>query len=512
MHEKPIVIIGSGIAGLSAALTLATQQRQVIVLERGDAPGGKMRAVTVHGESIDSGPTVLTMRSVFDEILEDAGFALDEIAPTTPLTCLARHAWSDTERLDLFADRERSFDAIGEFAGPREANAYRRFCRAAEYSFNTLEHSFLRASKPNLISLSWRVRAKGPLALARSKPFSSLWQVLNEYFRDPRLIQLFARYATYCGCSPWRVPGNMMLIAHLEQQGVWRVRGGMQRLAEGLMQAARQCDVSFQFGQEVTNIATSRGRVSAVVLQNGEKIECDSIICTADPAAIHQGLLGRTVAKSLGRTRARQRSLSAITWSMTGVSRGFNPAYHNIFFSNDYALEFEQLFKHQSVPVQPTVYLCAQDKGERQPAPDGPKKLLCVINAPAIGDRHTFNQQEIASCTQRMMNLLASCGLQIETSPEQMQITTPSDFATRFPGTAGALYGQATHGWRSAFHRPSARTQIPGLYLAGGGVHPGPGLPMVALSGRLAARTLLQDWDLTRRSVPVATAGGISMR
>ncbi|MEM1156277.1 MAG: FAD-dependent oxidoreductase, partial [Pseudomonadota bacterium] len=361
MHEKPIVIIGSGIAGLSAALTLATQQRQIIVLDRGEAPGGKMRTVTVNGETIDSGPTVLTMRSVFDELLQDTGFSLDEIAPSAPLTCLARYAWSDRERLDLFADRERSSDAIGEFAGPREAHAYQRFCRAAEYTYNTLEHSYMRASKPNLISLSWRVRSKGPLALARTQPFSSLWQVLSDYFRDPRLIQLFARYATYCGCSPWRAPANLMLIAHLEQQGVWRIQGGMQCLAEGLMRAARHCGVNFQFGQEVNEITVSRGRVSAVVMQDGKKIDCDSIICTADPAAVYQGLLGRTVAKSIGRARAQQRSLSAITWSMTGVTHGFNLAYHNVFFSNDYALEFEQLFKQHSVPLQPTVYLCAQD-------------------------------------------------------------------------------------------------------------------------------------------------------
>ncbi|MEM8561935.1 MAG: 1-hydroxycarotenoid 3,4-desaturase CrtD [Pseudomonadota bacterium] len=512
MQEKPIVIIGSGIAGLSAALTLAAQQRQVIVIEGSETPGGKIRTLNVNGDIIDSGPTVLTMRSVFDEILEDAGFSLDDIAPTTPLICLARHAWSETERLDLFADRQRSFDAIGEFAGLKEAEAYRAFSQAAEYTYNTLEHSFMRASKPNLISLSWRVRSKGPLALMRTRPYSSLWQVLGEYFRDPRLIQLFARYATYCGCSPWQAPANLMLIAHLEQQGVWWVRGGMQRLAAGLMRAARQRDVGFQFGRNVTDIATCRGRVSAVTLDNGETIDCDSIICTADPAAIHQGLLGRIAARSIVRRRQRQRSLSAITWSMTGVTRGFNLTHHNIFFSKDYALEFEQLFKQQSVPTQPTVYLCAQDQAEDQSALGSPQRLLCVINAPAIGDRHTFNRQEIASCTKRIMNLLGSCNLQIATSPEQMQITTPSDFARRFPGTAGALYGEATHGWRSAFHRPSARTSIPGLYLAGGGVHPGPGVPMVALSGRLAARTLLQDWASIRPSALVDTAGGISTR
>ncbi|MEM6582046.1 MAG: 1-hydroxycarotenoid 3,4-desaturase CrtD [Pseudomonadota bacterium] len=510
MEERPIVIIGSGIAGLSAALTLAAQHRQVIVLDRGDAPGGKMRTIEVNGQAIDSGPTVLTMRSVFDELLDDVGFSLDELVPTVPLDCLARHAWNESERLDLYAERNRSIDAIGDFAGSAEADAYRRFCQAAGRTYETLEYSFLRASKPNPLSLSWRARSKGPAAMLGIKPFSSFWQVLTSYFRDPRLIQLFGRYATYCGCSPWQAPATLMLIAHLEQEGVWRVRGGMQRLADGLMLAARQRGVMFRFGEEVVDIATRGGSVSTVMLRNRERIECDSIICTADPSALNQGLLGSIAATSIKRPKPRQRSLSAITWSMTGRPSGFDLAYHNVFFSSDYAKEFQQLFAGQTVPSQPTVYLCAQDQGEDPPAEGDPQRLFCLINAPAIGDKHTFNQQEIASCTQRTMRMLASCNLQIETSPEHMQVTTPSDFAKRFPGSAGALYGKATHGWRSAFQRPSARTRLSGLYLAGGGVHPGPGVPMVALSGRLAAHALLQDQASTRRLVPAATVGGMS--
>jgi 1-hydroxycarotenoid 3,4-desaturase len=197
---------------------------------------------------------------------------------------------------------------------------------------------------------------------------------------------------------------------------------------------------------------------------------------------------------------------------MEAKTSGFPLEYHNVFFSGDYAREFQRLFGERRLPDHPTVYVCAQDRYPGSPLQaDASERLFCLINAPATGDSHTFKQEEIASCTKQTLARLADCGLQLITSPQRIVTTTPNDFARRFPATGGALYGQATHGWMSAFQRPGARTRLPGLYLAGGGVHPGPGVPMVSLSGQLAAQCLVKDFASTRRSLVTATAGGISM-
>lgn len=511
MSDKPVVVIGAGIAGLSASLRLLAGGREVVLLEGADSVGGKMRQVHTAAGPVDSGPTVFTMRAVFEELLAALGLRLDDLVDMQPLELLARHAWDDTGQLDLFADRDRSEAAIGAFAGLREARAYRAFCREAGQMYRVLESSMLRSPRPNPLSLAWRARHFGLTALLGLKPFTTMWQALGRHFSDARLRQLFGRYATYCGSSPWQAPATLMLIAHLEQEGVWQLAGGMQSLADGMASVLEGRGARIRRGEWVVDIGVDQG-TAASVRCNGSEIACDGIICTADPEALRKGLLGEAARHSVPAAATGQRSLSAITWSTCADTGGFPLAYHNVIFSSDYRREFDDIFQAGRVPDEPTVYVCAQDRAEGAVPPAGAERLFCLINAPADGDRHTYSAEEIARCQQRTFSKLAACGLEISQDPGQTVVRTPTDFATRFPGSGGAIYGRATHGWQAAFTRPGSRTRLPGLYLAGGGVHPGAGVPMVALSGMLAADCLLSDQASTRRWWPAVTAGGTSMR
>ena len=238
MAEAEVVVIGAGAGGLAAALDLVAAGRSVTVVERSDRPGGKVRELEVGGARIDSGPTVLTMKWVFDELFAAAGARFDERVAVTRAEVLARHAWSESERLDLFADPERTADAIGDFAGARAAAGFRGFCDRARAVYTTLERAFLRGQRPTPLGLT--VRAGGLVPMLAVRPFSTLWRELGGFFADPRLRQLFGRYATYCGSSPFLAPATLMLVAHVELAGVWQVAGGMQRLPEAMARLVRQ--------------------------------------------------------------------------------------------------------------------------------------------------------------------------------------------------------------------------------------------------------------------------------
>jgi 1-hydroxycarotenoid 3,4-desaturase len=206
------------------------------------------------------------------------------------------------------------------------------------------------------------------------------------------------------------------------------------------------------------------------------------------------------------------RSLSALTWSMRAPTAGFALDRHNVFFDDDYASEFADVFGRGRLPAKPTVYVCAQDRGTvgAVGATAGPERLLCLVNAPAAGDARPFDSTEIEQCERRAFSLLARCGLSLDRRLGDAVTTSPADFERLFPATGGALYGRASHGWLTPFRRPSSRSRLPGLWLAGGSVHPGPGVPMAAMSGRLAAAALTAHLASTRRSHAAAISGGTS--
>jgi 1-hydroxycarotenoid 3,4-desaturase len=522
-RDHRVVVIGAGVGGLVSALLLARRGLDVTLVEAAAAPGGKMRQLQVDGAPIDAGPTVFTMRWVFEQIFASVGTSLSAELSLQPLGVLARHAWRgragrdhhpNTDRLDLLADKAASADAIARFAGPAEARRFLAFCDEARRVYERLEAPHIRAQRPNLLSMARGLGPAGLATLAGLGPFATLAGRLARHFREPRLQQLFGRYATYCGTSPWAAPATLMLVAHVEQSGVWSVRGGMHEVARVLARLAQARGARFIYGQRCTQIDTHAGRVSAVHLASGQVLPADSVIFNGDANALASGLLGESARAAAAPVPVPQRSLSALTWAVHAPTHGFPLVRHNVFFDDDYASEFDDVFRQRRLPRRGTVYVCAQDRDDSAAimgaASGSAERLLCLVNAPADGDHHPLDPSETLSCQNRSLALLQHCGLQMEPQPHQLKTTTPADFNQLFPATGGALYGPASQGWMAVFRRSGSTTPIPGLLLAGGSVHPGPGVPMAAMSGCLAAETLLAHLDSTSPSRRAAISGGIS--
>jgi 1-hydroxycarotenoid 3,4-desaturase len=508
-----VAVIGAGIGGLTSAAMLAARGADVVVLEKEAWVGGKARRVEVDGAQIDGGPTVFTYRGVFDALFAACGERLEDHVAITQAEVLARHAWDATSLLDLYACPFRSGDAVRDFAGADAARGYAAFAAEAERIFNVLEIPFLHGDKASTpMPMMWRMGLTKLPDMLAMRPFETLWNALGKHFADPRLRQLFGRYATYCGSSPFAAPATLMLIAHLEARGVWLIEDGIHALARAIAAVAERQGARVRTGAAVAEILAEGGRASGVRLAGGEVIPADIVICNGDPGALAAGRFGADAARAVHAIPVARRSLSALVWYAHARSEGFPLTHHNVFFSRDYPREFREI-AGGSAPSEPTVYVCAIDRSARGDAapPAGRERLQIIVNAPADGDTHNYAIEERERCTRAMMATLNRCGLTLE-ADFPSQLMTPQDWEGLFPATGGALYGRASHGWAASFQRQGPQTRLPGLYCTGGATHPAAGVPMAALSGQLAARVIAKDLASTKRFHRAAMPGGMSMQ
>ncbi|MEL6914608.1 MAG: 1-hydroxycarotenoid 3,4-desaturase CrtD [Pseudomonadota bacterium] len=512
------IIIGAGIGGLAAALRLRALGREVLVLERAAEVGGKMRVVPSEAGPVDTGPTVLTMKPVFDALFSDIGEDLADHVTFVPEPHLARHWWRDGAVLDLWQDRTRSAEEIGGVFGTRARRDYERFAAKAARLFAAFDAPMMRTGRPNPLAVTGRV-LREPSLIRAMAPFRTLAQSLSRDFRDPHLRQLFGRYATYVGGSPYRSPAILSLISQSEAAGVWRVEGGMHALALALRRLAEARGVRFRMHTEVTRVEVQEGAVRAVHTRDGRHA-CAEAVFNGDPRALTQGLLGPSAARTVDAASLERRSLSARVWAFAAAPtapatpegpEGPELVHHNVFFAADPAAEFGALARGD-MPEDATLYICAEDRGTGR-SPPALERFEIIMNAAPLDTRADADlpaAKEIDTCRQRMLWTLAQFGLTFERSPPSGALTTPRGWEALYPGSAGSLYGQSPHGMMAAFARPTARTRLRGLYLVGGGTHPGAGVPMATLSAAHVAAAIAEDRTLTSTSRPTAMHGGMS--
>jgi phytoene desaturase len=492
----PVVIIGAGLGGLSAAIHLASAGKQVVVLEQNAAPGGKMSEVRQDGFRWDTGPSVITMRPVLDDLFHSAGRRLEDYLELTPVEPLTRYFYPDGTIIDATRDLPRMLAQI-EKLDERDVEGYLFFLAYAARLHRITGESFIYDQPPSLRSF-FKV---SPLDIPGVDGLRNMHQAQESFVRSPHLRQLLGRFATYVGASPYLAPATLNVIAHVELNGgVWYPRGGIYRIAEAYAQLAQELGVEICTNSTVEGIEVTGGRASAVRLSGGERIAASAVVANVDVETVYEKLLPPlpNVRKRLLRLERQEPSCSGFAL-LLGV-RGQHPqlAHHNIFFSSDYRREFEQIFSEGRPPDEATIYVAITSHSTPEDAPPGCENWFVLVNTPALGAGWDW-EKETGAYTIRILDQLAQ---QPFSQPGQdlrdrllvKKTLTPADIARLSGARRGALYGASSNSRWAAFRRPHNRSaEVNGLYFAGGTAHPGGGVPMVTLSGKVASRLLLLD-------------------
>ncbi len=492
----PIIIVGAGIGGLSAAIRLATAGKRVIVYEKNSQVGGKMGQVYQDGFRWDTGPSVITMRHVLAELFASAGRNLDDYLTLQPIDPLTRYFYADGTVLDVSRDWPTLAQQIAAL-DERDVTGYLNYLAYAARIHDITGPIFIYDEPPTPRSF-----LRVPLTQwLKADPLRTMQQAIEGHVRSPHLRQLLGRFATYVGGSPYEAPATLNVIAHVELTGgVWYPRGGIYAIAEAMARLATELGIEIYTDTPVEQLVVENGRISGIQLTNGQTVQAAAVIANVDVATTYQQLLPNTAVSQRRLQKLSQQEPSCSGFMLLlGVETADQPgpalAHHNIFFSQNYRREFEQIFKQGQPPDDPTIYLAITSKSDPQDAPPGCENWFILVNAPALDERFDWSANK-AAYGERVLAKLADYGLAVNGRIRHQTSLTPHDLAAQTGAWRGALYGASANSRWTAFRRPHNRCpDYERLYFAGGTTHPGGGVPMVTLSGGVAARLLLQDLD-----------------
>lgn len=491
MARQPVVVIGGGIGGLSAAIRLAAAHQPVLLLEKNGQVGGKMSRFQTDGFTWDTGPSVITMRHVFEELFAAANRSLDHYLTLLPVEPLTRYFYPDGIVLDASRDLPHMAEQIARL-DERDVEGYMAFLSYAARLHRITGPVFIYDQPP-----TWRSFLRVPFRdWFKVDGLRTMDQAARSFVHSPHLRQLLGRFATYVGASPYLAPATLNVIAHVELTGgVWYPKGGIYSIAAALERLARELGVEIRTGCGVAEILLEAkwqsGKVAGVKLASGEIIPARQVISNLDVTATYRQLLPGLTARP-----PQEPSCSGFIL-LLGVNKQHpHLAHHNIFFSRDYPAEFEAIFRQGVPPDDPTIYVAITSKSDPEHAPPGSENWFVLVNAPPIGPQFDW-EREKERYRDHVLAKLAEQGVDVRPHLVSEHILTPVDLERMTGAWRGALYGASSNSRWAAFLRPHNRaTDVTGLYFAGGTTHPGGGVPMVTLSGKVAAGLVLADGNL----------------
>ncbi|WP_335871670.1 phytoene desaturase family protein [Bacillus sp. 2205SS5-2] len=491
---KKILIVGAGLGGLAAGITLQHKGYQVEIIEQNAHAGGKMMPVEIDGYSFDYGPNTITMPRVFQNVVAETGENPDDYFSFLKLNAHTVNQWEDGtifQQTTDVANMLAQFEELDE----KGSRAYPDYLAEVERIYKEAELSFFYAP-----FTSWKdyLSLRLGFALMKVRPFEKLAHFHERYFSNEKILMTFNRYATYIGSSPYQCPATFSLIGHLEMnEGVYYTIGGNTNIAKGFLKLFQKLGGKVTFDTKVEKILLKNKKAYGLLLSNGEKRVAAEIIINGDFITASKKLLTEAERPSLTDEKldAYEPSISAFVILAGLNQRQEQVHHHHVFFTGDYHSEFEDIFLHHKLPDDPTIYVSHSVKTD--PERSKGSNFFILVNAPAI----EMNEKQISAYKEKVYDKLERMGVPIRQYLEVEKIYPPQFIRDTFSAYKGALYGVSSHSMKDSFLRPFNQSRdIENLYYVGGTTHPGGGSPMVTISGvNVAKRIVLKDHKQTTK-------------
>jgi phytoene desaturase len=491
-----ISVVGAGIGGMSAAARLAKQGHQVTVFENSDQSGGKCRTEWFGDYAFDTGPSLLTLPAVFRDLFLKTGKRIEHVLDISPVDPAFNYNFADGSKVTFpNLSNPKTFQEIEKSFGISASQSWRQIIERSEKMWEASRDSFIESELTSIWPLLLRKNLINQIN--QISPFTSLRSLSEKLNLDPHLKMIIDRYATYTGSDPRSAPAVLLTIAFVESTfGAWHIKGGIGQLSVALEQRCRDLGVDFQFKSLVTKILVERNKVEGVVLSEGKIIKSDLVVSNSDAEYTFNSLIGNEVSSA----RGERRKLKSATKSLAGFSlllgldnkksKPVDVKHHNVYFPENYDLEFDQIFT-QKVPVtDPTIYLCAPKDSSMVKGADKDAWFV-LVNAPRHEPESGWDWKDGGQeYAQKIISKMDDLGLNVTNRLDFMEYRTPADLENYAMAPGGSIYGTSSNSPVSAFLRARNRSKVKGLFCVGGSAHPGGGLPLVGISAEIVAKAI----------------------
>ena len=493
----PVGVIGAGLAGLAAACTLAARGHKVILFDKNPWLGGKAAQLNEAGFRFDMGPTILTVPHVLARVFAEAGRDMHDYLDLRRLDPQWRCFFDDGTMLDLQENVPKMAKSVAAFA-PGSEQGYEQFIAMSKKLHEVSEKFFFWKSVEGIgDTLSMKGMNLDTLRDVLSlRMGTTVAAQIRKRVPDARVSQMLDHFVQYVGSSPYASPAVLCSIGHMQTElGVWYPMGGTRAVPEALERLAGELGVDLRPSTDITRIVTENGRASGVVTASGETIRLSAVVSNMDSVRTMRELVQGRPAQRFARRWKRAPACSGVVLYL-GLNRAYEHlAHHDFVFSKDPEVEFDHIYHRGEPAPDPTCYLAATTRTEPGTAPPGGEALYVLVHTPYLRPHHDWTQM-FPGYRQVILDKLKRCaGMpDLEERIVFERHLTPQNIHDRYRVLNGAIYGLESHGRVNGAFKPGNRSRdLPGLYLAGGAAHPGPGMPMVLMSGWIAADSLCQD-------------------